>query len=310
MEGIDKDWVYCNYERDAPYTHLPPGHYVFKVKAQSPDGVWNNTPTLLAIIISPPFWQTWWFYLADALAAITLVFFTVRVYTERKLGLQRIELAHQKIEIEKLHAVSKERMRIASDMHDDIGAGLTSIRLLSEVANMKAGKDSPIKSEIEKIVKSAGSFSDNLREIIWTMNTRYDKLEDFIIYVRSYAVEFFDDSPIKFLFNSPVSIPEITMPGELRRNLFLCIKEALHNIVKHAYATEASLTFNVVENPDRTGQVMLYTEIRDNGKGINTNQINKFGNGLNTMKERLNRLGSYLEIEVNNGTKLVFKINI
>ena len=295
MEGVDEKWVYCNYNRKASYTNLAPGRYTFSVKAQSPQGVWN-APTLLSIIIKPPYWQTWWFYLFESLLVIAVVIWITRLYTARKL-------AKQKIEIEKILAVSNERTRIASDLHDELGAGLTFIRMLSEIAGSKMKNGTNAEPEIEKIEKSATNLSENLREIIWTMNTQFDKLDDFIFYLRSYAVEYFDDSPIAFQFHSPAIIPEITLSGELRRNIFLCIKEALNNIIKHSGATEASLTFNVIENT-------LTTEIKDNGSGISKTQINKFGNGLKTMKERLGKFGSDLNIEVNHGTKLVFKINI
>ena len=232
----------------------------------------------------------------EAITAIAIVYWVVKFYIARTLSKQRIE-------VDKLKAVSTERERIASDMHDDLGAGLTSIRLLSEVANLKAGNDNIAKSEIEKIVKSTDHLSENLREIIWTMNTRFDRLEDFIIYVRTYAVEFFDNSSITFQFNKPAIIPELKMSGELRRNLFLCIKESLNNIVKHSGATEAELSFDINDN-------VLITQIRDNGKGIDINQINKFGNGLNSMKDRLNKCGSNLKIEVSNGTSLRFEIDI
>ena len=296
MEGIDNDWVYCNYKRNAPYTNLPPGHYVFSVKAESPEGIWNDTPTLLFIIVAPPFWQTWWFYCAEMIAGIVFVFWVVRLYTARKLALQ-------KSEFEKLQAVSYERTRIAADMHDELGAGLTSIRMLSEIAGEKIKQDNTARSEIEKIERSATSLSENLREIIWTMNTRFDKLDDFIVYMRAYAVEYFDNSEVGFQFYAPAVIPQLPMPGELRRNIFLCIKEALNNIIKHAKATDASLTFNVTGN-------MLVVEVKDNGAGIDTGNGNRFGNGLTGMKERLHKFGSELEIEVNGGTKLVFKINI
>jgi len=296
MEGVDKDWVYCNYKRNAAYTGLPPGHYTFNVKAQSPGGVWNNIPTQLSIVIRPPLWQTWWFYLLEAVAGITVSFWAIRFYTN-------IKLAKQRGELEKLQAVSNERSRIASEMHDELGSGLTSIRMLSEIAGGKINHDLIPKSEIEKIERSASNLSENLREIIWTMNTKFDKLDDFIIYVRTYAVEYFEDSPIKFQFNRPQIIPEITLNGELRRNLFLCIKEAMNNILKHSQATEASLTFVITGNS-------LVIEIRDNGIGINLAQTGKLGNGLNTMKDRLKKFGSDLEIEVNGGTKLVFKIDI
>ena len=144
MEGIDKDWVYCNYSRNAHYTHLPPGNYVFKVKAQSPEGTWNNTPTLLTILIKPPLWQTWWFYLLETMACMAVAYYSVSFYTGRKL-------AKQKIEIAKLLAVSNERTRIAAEMHDELGSGLTSIRMLSEIAGGKIDHDLIPKSEIEKI---------------------------------------------------------------------------------------------------------------------------------------------------------------
>ena len=296
MEGVDKDWVYCNYKRNASYTNLSPGNYVFSVKAQSPAGVWNKTPTLLAVIIKPPYWQTWWFYLLEAMAGFAVAAYVIRFYTAAKL-------AKQKNEIEKMLAVSNERSRIASEMHDELGSGLTSIRMLSEIAGGKINRDLIPKSEIEKIERSAGNLSENLREIIWTMNTRFDKLDDFIVYVRSYAVEYFDESTISFHFKSPNNVPAVTLNGELRRNVFLCFKEALHNIVKHSGATVASLSFTVGDN-------LLIAEIKDNGIGIDGNKMNKFGNGLSTMQERMNKLGGDLEIEICDGTKLIFRINI
>ena len=295
MEGIDQNWVYCNFKRNASYTNLPPGNYTFMVKAQSPEGTWNM-PTRLSVIIKPPYWQTWWFYGLEAILGVAFVACIVRVYTSRKLS-------RQKNQLDKLRAISEERARIASDMHDDLGSGLTSIRLLSEIAVLKSGDEHVAKAEISKIAKAASDLSEHLREIIWTMNTRNDKLEDLIIYIRSYSVSFFDDSTIEFQFNRPATIPDLLVNGELRRNIFLCVKEALNNIMKHAKATEASLTFSIYDNK-------LIVEIKDNGIGINNAQNNKFGNGLSTMKERLAKFGSSLEIEPTNGTKLVFKISL
>ena len=135
------------------------------------------------------------------------------------------------------------------------------------------------------------------------MKSQFDKLEDFIIYIRTYAVEFLDSSAIKFQFHQPVIIPEMPISGELRRNLFLCIKEALHNIVKHSKATEAKVLIDVVNK-------VLFIEINDNGIGIDSAQINKFGNGLKSIKDRLMKCGSELRNEINNGTTLKFEINL
>jgi len=293
LSGIDKDWVYCNYKRSAPYTNLQPGKYVFNVKALSPDGVWSQ-PTILNIIISPPYWQTWWFYLFEIIIIIAILIWIIRLYTLRKLN-------KQKVEFEKTKAVSDERSRIASDMHDDLGAGLTSIRLLSEIANIKTTEDSSTKNEIRKIVRVATNLSENLKEIIWTMNSNFDKLEDFVIYIRSYSIEFFDTSSIELQFIAPTTYPEILLPGELRRNLFLCIKEALNNIVKHSKAGKATLTLQIINNS-------LAIDIYDDGVGIDSNKLNKFGNGLTTMKKRLEKYGGSMGISVNNGTKLSFKV--
>lgn len=296
LDGVDTGWVYCNFRRSASYSDLAPGHYTFNVKAQSPEGTWSNGPTVLQIVIVPPYWQTWWFESLEVILLIAMIIWIGQLYIARRL-------AEQKIEFEKQNAVSAERNRIAADMHDELGSGLTSIRFLSELASRKLNNDITARSEIEKIESSSARLSENLREIIWTMNTRFDKLEDFIVYVRTYAVEYFDESPIRFSFRSPDTIPEITLNGELRRNVFLCIKEALNNIVKHARCTEASLTFTCSEN-------VMTMEIKDNGIGLNLAEGSRTGNGLNTMNERLKKSGSRLEIEVNGGTLLRFIVRI
>jgi signal transduction histidine kinase/ligand-binding sensor domain-containing protein len=298
LEGLDKSWVYSNFKRNASYTNLTPGRYNFIVKAQMPGGAWTKPASKLLIIITPPYWQQWWFNLLEVLAAAAFIMWIIRLYTQRKL-------AKQKSEFEKRQAVSAERIRIASDMHDDLGSGLTSIRLLSEVARIKAGIDNPAKPEIEKILNAVSNLSESLKEILWTMNTRFDRLEDFVIYLRSYSVAYFDNSPIKFEFARQAFFPEILIHGELRRNIFLCIKEALHNILKHSEASKAALRMEFVGN-------VLTVKITDNGIGIFSVPTDNFGNGLNTMKERLLKCGSQLEIQTHpgQGTTLSFKINI
>ena len=207
------------------------------------------------------------------------------------------------MELEKAQAISMERNRIASDMHDELGSGLTSIRLLSQIVQRKTGTDTPARQEIEKIERNAAYLSENLREIIWTMNSQNNTLNNFIIYTRVYAVQFFDDSDIHFQFHTIFDIPELSMSGDLRRNLFLCIKEALHNILKHSKATEASINFTISGN-------ILITEISDNGIGIPDNKENFYGMGMKTMKERLRKFDSELLIVNKNGTTLKFKVLI
>ena len=296
MEGVDNNWVYPNFKRSAYYTDLSPGHYCFLVKAQTPEGHWSNTVTKLYITILPPFWEKWWFYVLEALVVSVIVVWVTKLYASKKL-------TKQKIQFEKQRAVADERGRIASDMHDELGSGLTSIRLLSEVASLKATDNNPVKPEIKKILKSAVLLSENLREVIWTMNNKFDKLEDFIIFIRAYSVEYFDNTDIRFEFNRPAVVPELIIHGQFRRNIFLCVKEACHNILKHSGATYASITIDI-------GNQILTIIIKDNGVGLNSEKQNQFGNGLNIMRGRLEKLGSDLDISTDDGTSLTFKIDL
>ena len=296
MAGVDKDWVYCGGRTNAPYTDLQPGTYEFAVKVQDPDGMWRARPTTLTIRIMPPLWQTWWFKAIQVLVLVATGIWIIRLYTQRRLD-------RQKVEIDKTMAVSEERNRIASDMHDDLGSGLTAVRMLAEVANFKTDKDGAARNEIEKILLAVDSLSQNLREAIWTMNPKFDKMENFISYLRYYVYGVFEHSTIAFNFNAPDSVPDILLAGDLRRNVLLCIKEALHNIMKHSKATHASLSLAVNAG-------ILIVEIVDNGVGFDVVGARTFGNGLNIMKSRMEKYGCEPEIQAQSGTRLVFRIPI
>jgi signal transduction histidine kinase len=302
LEGYDKGWSPVMKNKSATFGNIADGTYIFKVKAQAPNGLWCLPVTYMFKVL-PPWYRTWWFLFLEAITVISLVLWAIKLYTARKL-------AQQKREIENLLAISNERARIASDMHDDLGAGLTAIGLLSGLANLKINLDHPAKTEIEKIEKSAGNLAENLREIIWTMNTRFDKLDDFIVYVRAFSVEYFEESDMNFKFESPSQLPDIGMQGDLRRNLFLCIKEALHNIIKHSKASNARLSFTIDTSDGNSSQFTLVIEIKDDGIGIAGTNINKFGNGLKNMNERITKFGGRLDIDVNNGTRLLFRVII
>ncbi len=210
---------------------------------------------------------------------------------------EALKLDAEKKEFETQLAVIKaqqaERNRISADMHDDLGAGMTTISLYSELAKRKLS-DNPI-PEIEKISASANDLLNKMNAIIWSMSSSNDSLGNMIAYIRSYALEYFENTGVQCKIDIPEKLPNIEVIGEIRRNVFLVVKEALNNILKHAGATEVSIKLV------RTGDgLTLY--IHDNGKGIDMDKLRQFGNGLKNMKKRMSDIQVDFTIENNNGT--------
>ena len=194
-----------------------------------------------------------------------------------------------------LNAKQKERNRISADMHDELGAGITAIRLYSELAKSKTETVKEVMPEIEKISDSANELLVNMNAIIWAMSNSNDSLENMVAYIRSYSQEYFENTGIKCKINIMENLPDIVVWGEFRKNVFLVIKESLNNILKHSKATEVAITFTMV--PDG---LALY--IQDNGIGIDLEKLRRFGNGLKNMKKRMDEMNISFNIENNNGT--------
>lgn len=195
--------------------------------------------------------------------------------------------------MEILNIKQKERNRISADMHDELGAGITAIRLYSELAKNKKDKD--LTPEIEKISHSADELLNNMNAIIWAMSSNNDSLENMTAYIRNYAQEYFEDTNITCKILIPENIPDIMVSGEIRKNVFLVVKEALNNILKHSRATEVNITLKQLPQG-----LALY--IQDNGIGIDEEKIRRFGNGLKNMKKRMEDMWIQFSIQNNNGT--------
>ena len=192
-----------------------------------------------------------------------------------------------------IKAQQEERNRISADMHDDLGAGMTTIRLYSELAKSKL-INNPI-PEIEKISSAANELLNKMNAIIWSMSNSNDSLGNMIAYIRSYSLEYFEDTGVHCKIDIPKNLPNIQVIGTIRRNVFLVVKEALNNVLKHAKATEVNIILIRVEDG-----LTLY--IQDNGTGINMNNLRQFGNGLKNMKKRMADIDVEFSIENKNGT--------
>lgn len=246
------------------------------------------------------------------LGIVVEMFFFVQAITyrnrmeelERMKAVELLQIENDRQELDKYKAImearDKERNRIAQEMHDDIGSGLTSIRLLSEIAKAKSNLQGM--EEVEKISASANNLIEKMNEIIWSMNSRNDSLPNLIAYIRHQVVEFFEPFTIKLRIITPESIPEIVISGETRRNIVLAVKEALHNIIKHANATNVEVHFNLANN--------LEILICDNGTGIDPREIQHHNNGLRNMEERMKAIGGDFTLGGEMGTIVTFLVPI
>lgn len=169
---------------------------------------------------------------------------------------------------------------------------MTAIRLMSEIARNKMKENTPV--ELEKISASADDVLNKMNAIIWSMNSGNDSLDNLVSYIRAYALEYFDNTPIDCKIVTPEKIPDTEITGDKRRNIFLSIKETLHNVLKHSKSSLVTISIQTGES--------LFIEIRDNGKGIDLQNIRKFGNGLQNITRRMESIGGRFTIENNEGT--------
>jgi two-component system, NarL family, sensor histidine kinase DesK len=249
-------------------------------------------------------------YFETGVALEMAFFFTALAYknkkdiAERTKESERLKSENERKEIEKqiavMEAKNDERKRISADMHDELGSGVTAIRLMSEIVKTKM-KEKGL-PEINRISSSANDLLDKMNSIIWTMNSSNDSAESLITYIRAYAAEFFENTLIDCRVNMPGQIPVIEISGEKRRNIFLSVKEALNNVLKHSHAS--AVTINITINQ------ILVIEIGDNGNGIHPEKIRKFGNGINNMKKRMGTIGGNLTLQNHNGAILIFTLQL
>ena len=240
---------------------------------------------------------------------LELIFFLLGLVYKNKMELiekvkmdEAIKQEAEKQEFQKqiavLSAQQDERSRISADMHDELGSGVTAIRLLSEIALQKT-KAQPI-DEIVRISYNANELMTKMNAIIWSMNPGNDTVNSLVAYIRSYASEYLDNFNMEYHINVPSEIPNTMISGVKRRNIFLVLKESINNVMKHAAATEVTISIQF------NHQMMI--KISDNGKGINTEQLNQFGNGLKNMQRRMESIGGNFSIYNNNGTTVTMEI--
>jgi signal transduction histidine kinase len=304
LEGFDTDWVEDGATRLARYGRLPYGNYRFRLAARAEDGPWQEEESRFAFDIPAPptpMYLRPWALALESVAAVLLVAGVVRVVSHRRL---RRALAR----MEQQQSLERERMRIARDMHDEIGSKLTKISFLSEHASVEA-KAGPLARKTEAIAETSRELLKTMDEIVWVVNPRNDTVEHLAAYLGHYAEEYFQNTTVECELRLPVAIPESPLSSEVRHNLFLAFEEALNNILKHALATKVNLEMTI------DGQVLQIT-IRDNGAGFESNgepkRSPRGGNGLRNMRQRLSEIGGQCEINSRpgSGTTVAMRIKL
>lgn len=239
---------------------------------------------------------------------VGFIIFVVLIYNRKQLlylkekQLQESEYQNQILqkELERQKSIKKERERISHDMHDDLGAGISALKLQAEFLKQRA-EDEDLKNDIDELLKTSEEMNISMREMLWSLNSGNDTLGSFIDYSKIYALNFLKKTKIQLSIEDKNVISETTITTEQRRNLFLCLKEALNNAYKHSQSNQLKLSF-----VQKDKEFMM--KISDNGIGIDHEKPE--GNGLRNMKRRMQEQNGHCEVTTENGTHLFFRIDL
>lgn len=300
LEGLDPDWMEAATGRKASYNYVPPGKYTFRVIACNSDGVWNETGASVRLIVLRHFWQNWWAITPAILALLFSIGGTIRIVERKKLHRR---LTH----LEQERALQRERERIARDLHDDLGSSLARISLLSGLA--KADKENPgqVEAHVEKISQSAAQTVRALEEIVWAVRPGSDSLQGLVEYIAHFANELFEGNNTRCRLDLPHDLPTRPLPPDMRHNIFLIVKEALTNTLKHAAAREVRVQAKASAN-------FLEMSVQDDGRGFDPENLpeGRSRNGLGNMRQRAEAVHGTLTVETarGKGTTVTLKVHL
>jgi signal transduction histidine kinase/ligand-binding sensor domain-containing protein len=275
LEGWDDHWITSSV-KFVRYANLLPGNYTFRIKASNAEGTWSEEEKIV-LFIKAAYWNQLWFRTITIILLLFIaVFITYRISQgkiKRKLQL-----------LEKQLAIDAERNRISADMHDEIGSSLMHIALLGEEIQKRDKDVKEIKKDVYTLTTSAHKLVQTISEIIWALNPQNETLENLMAYLREQTLIYFEPFDIDYAIQFPDVVPVIQLSNEQRRNIFLVVKEALNNALKHSNAGKISLTMEY-----KNERSHFYIE--DNGNGFDRSKIKAASNGLRNMQRRIEAIG-------------------
>ncbi len=298
LKGFDRGWVEGGTQRDAKYPRLPAGRYEFAVTACNAFGVWNATGVSLPVEIRPFYWQTWWFRgLLWACAAAFVTGVAVAVQRRRHQALLRA--------IERQRAIERERSRIAQDMHDQLGSGLTKASMITEALRRESGELGAPGPRYQMLRETLERLTVTMDELVWAVNPGHDTLDGLANYVIRYTQEYLADTDVECVLDVPPDLPAVAVNAPARHNLFLAFEEALSNAARHAAARKVT-----VRMAYRDGLLVL--EVGDDGRGFEKGSTRAGSHGMENMHQRLSVIGGRCEVETfpGKGTRVRFKLEL
>jgi len=299
LEGWDPAMIEAGDVRSVHYGYLPPGTYHFHVQACNANGQWNEPGATVSFQVGAFFWQMFWFRALTVCLLLGLLAVGIRVVERRRYRARLRRLEQER-------AMERERGRIARDLHDELGSSLTYISMsITDIGQSKNNNADDLKARAEKISGFATRTARALDEIVWAVNPRNDTLRSLLEYLTELARELFENTDTHCRFQFPADLPALPLPPEMRHNLFLTVKEALTNTLKHAHATEVLMS----AKPDSQHIEIC---LQDNGVGFTPQTSRPAGehNGLENMRRRVETIGGQFTIESTPGKGSLIRIII
>jgi signal transduction histidine kinase len=295
LKGVDKNWSVAP-SGEKRFDLLPPGHY--ELEAVAADRFNQLSRSLIFKFDVMPLWyQQLWLQIMAVLGAIVIVFLVVRKYYQSIIGLQ-------KKDYENALALQHERQRISSEVHDDLGASISGIKLRTELLSKKVA-DQPAFKEVDAIHEAITDISTQMRLIIWSLDPENDEVSNLANFIHKQAVKLFEYSDIRLNESTSVGETVIAISGEKRRQIYLLVKEGLNNIIKHSEAKNAFLTINIYKK-------RLHITIRDDGKGFDPDTRKLETMGVRNIYARAKRLNADLKVDTarGKGTSISLKLHL
>jgi signal transduction histidine kinase/ligand-binding sensor domain-containing protein len=299
LEPIETAWIDSGARREVTYAHIPPGDYHFQVIACNEDGVWNPVGASIKIVVPPFIWERGWFaplcWTVGMGALVAFSLFLMRQHARRRLE-----------RYERQQVVDRERARIARDLHDDLGGALTEISMLAgEMETLKSPGERP---QIigGQIARKSTQLVQAMDEIVWAANPKHDSLSALAVYLSGFAEEFLAATHVRLRLDMQRGMPDLPLSPERRHDIFLAVKEALNNAVRHAQASEILVQIRL-----EAGRTLMI-RVQDNGRGFDPELVSGGGEGVNNMRERLESLGGqcHLHTRPGGGTTVDFTISL
>jgi signal transduction histidine kinase len=296
-------WSPLSSERSVAFESLSPGRYSLRVTALGGDGAWNLEGAVLELNIAPRFWQTGWF--AAGVMALVAVFAALgmRWWLRRRYRRRMAELERQK-------ELQEERSRISRDLHDEIGSKLSRLSFLGALLQHATGggDDEPVRTRATEMAATAAETLSAFDDVVWAASPRHDSLHSLVDHICRHAEEYFSGSPVACRFEVTEPLPDWPVEPKARNAIFLAVKEALNNILKHARASAVEIAITVMEK-------RLRISVNDNGIGFDSGDATRraagdvHGSGLVGMRDRLAAIGGACKIESapGRGTRIVME---